>query len=67
MGSTWITGNAPENSLMFAFGTQFFKNMVFDDPEWDFRSFDPVRDPKIADNKLAAAPERDGPGFEGVS
>ena len=27
---TWITGNAPEHSLMFAFGTQFFKNMVFE-------------------------------------
>jgi Tannase and feruloyl esterase len=51
----WITGNAPEHSLMFAFGTQFFKNMVFENPEWDFRSFDAVRDTKIADSKLAAA------------
>lgn len=51
----WITGNAPEHSLMFAFGTQFFKNMVFENPEWDFRSFDSVRDTKIADSKMAAA------------
>ena len=51
----WITGNAPEHSLMFAFGTQFFKNMVFENPEWDFRSFDAVRDTKIADSKMAAA------------
>jgi hypothetical protein len=51
----WITGNAPEHSLMFAFNTQFFKNMVFENPEWDFRSFDAVRDTKIADSKMAAA------------
>src|SRR5205085_171761 len=25
----WITGKAPGTSLMFAFGTQFFKNMVY--------------------------------------
>ena len=40
---------------MFAFGTQFFKNMVFENPEWDFRSFDAVRDTKIAESKMAAA------------
>jgi hypothetical protein len=50
----WITGNAPEKSLMFAFGTQFFKNMVFEDANWQFRSFDAVRDTKLADSKMAA-------------
>jgi len=53
--ATWITGNAPEKSLMFAFGTQFFKNMVFEDANWQFRSFDAVRDTKVADSKLAGA------------
>ena len=51
----WITGNAPEKSLMFAFGTQFFKNMVFEDANWQFRSFDAARDTKVADSKMAAA------------
>ncbi len=51
----WITGSAPEQSLMFAFGTQFFKNMVFEDPNWQFRSFDQVRDTRIADRKMAGA------------
>lgn len=51
----WITGSAPEKSLMFAFGTQFFKNMVFEDPDWQFRSFDAVRDTRIADRKMAGA------------
>ncbi len=49
----WITGSAPERSLMFAFATQFFKNMVFNDPAWDFRKFNLDRDVRIADRKMA--------------
>jgi Tannase and feruloyl esterase len=49
----WITGPAPEKSLMYAFGTQFFKNMVFDDPAWDFRTFHTDRDTQTADRKMA--------------
>lgn len=51
--TNWITGEAPEKSLMFTYGTQFFKNMVFGNPDWQFRSFDPDRDLKIADQRLA--------------
>ena len=39
---------------MFAFGTEFFKNMVYSDPAWRFQSFDPDRDMKAADEKVAA-------------
>jgi hypothetical protein len=49
----WITGAAPERSAMFAYGTQFFMNMVFDNPDWQFRTFDIDRDTKTADEKLA--------------
>lgn len=35
----WITGSAPRKSLGFIFGTQFFSNMVYSNPAWDFRSF----------------------------
>ena len=52
---TWITGAAPGQSNVYAFGTQFFKNMVYDNPSWDFHSFDPDRDVKAADDKMAAA------------
>ena len=38
---------------MYAFGTQFFKNMVFDDPAWDFQTFNVDRDIKIVDDKMA--------------
>ena len=41
----WITGRANAfgpgtPSLHFAFGTQIYKYLVFDDPEWDFASYD---------------------------
>ena len=51
--SLWIVGSGPSKSLMYAFGTQFFKNMVFDDPAWDFRTFKVDRDIKIVDDKSA--------------
>lgn len=49
----WITGDAPGKSAMFGFGTQFFKNMVYNDPNWDFRTFRPERDLKAAESKMA--------------
>jgi feruloyl esterase len=48
----WITGPAVGRGFMFAYGTQFFKNMVYNNPDWDLRTFDPDRDLKAAD-KLA--------------
>jgi dienelactone hydrolase len=49
--AVWITGPAPERSLMYAFGTQFFKNMVFDNAAWDYHTFDADRDTKAAEDK----------------
>lgn len=49
----WISGVEREKSLMFGFGTQFFKYMVFDNPDWQFRTFDAGRDTKAADDKTA--------------
>lgn len=49
----WITGAAPAKSLAFAFGNGFFTNMVYEDKAWDYRTFDPDRDTKKADDKLA--------------
>ena len=49
----WITGPEAGKSLIGIFGTQFFRNMVFEDPSWDFRAFQLERDLKTADDKLA--------------
>ena len=49
----WVTGAAPEKSLGFAFGTQFFKNMVYPDAAWDYHTFSLGRDVKKADERMA--------------
>ena len=51
--STWVTGLAPGKSLGFAFGTNFFTNMVFEKSTWDYHTFDVDREIKAADDKLA--------------
>ena len=51
--AAWITGPSPGKSLLYAFGTQFFSNMVFDQASWDWKTFQVDRDVKIADDKMA--------------
>ncbi len=49
--TAWITGPAPERSLMYMFSTQFYKNMVFDNAAWDYHKFDTDHDTKAAEDK----------------
>ena len=49
----WVTGPEPEKSQMFAYGTQFFKNIVYNDSNWEFKSFDVDKDVKVADERVA--------------
>lgn len=51
--SAWITGSAPAKSLGYAFGVNFFQNMVFSSPAWDYRTFNLEHDLKVADDSLA--------------
>ena len=51
----WITGEAPEKNLLFAFGTGFYKNMVFNDRAWDYKTFHVDRDVKTAVQKVSGA------------
>jgi hypothetical protein len=51
--ASWVTGDAPQKSSMFNYGTQFFSNMLYNNPDWQFRTFDPDRDVKAADLRLA--------------
>jgi hypothetical protein len=52
--ANWVTGDAPEKSSMFAYSSQFFQNMVYRNPDWQFRSFDPDRDVKAADERMSS-------------
>ena len=49
----WVTGPAPARSLGYGFGSQFFANMVFANPAWDYRAFQVDRDTKAGDDKMA--------------
>lgn len=49
----WITGPAREKSLQYAFGTNFFEYMVYENPSWDFKTFTVDHDMKLADDKVA--------------
>jgi hypothetical protein len=51
----WITGSGSNKGLQFFFATQTFANMVYNNPAWDFKSFDLDKDSKLADEKLASA------------
>ncbi len=54
---SWITGQERGKSAMAGFGTGYFANMVYSDPHWDFRTFDPVAG-------LAAAREKTGEALD---
>jgi len=49
--AVWITGPSQERSLMYAFSTQFYKNMVFDNAAWDYHTFNAENDTKAAEDK----------------
>jgi feruloyl esterase len=51
----WITGATPTTALQFFFSTQTFKNMVYNNPSWDYKTFDLERDGKLAEEKLSPA------------
>ena len=51
--SGWITGSAPTRGAQFFFSTQTMKNMLYNDPTWDLKSFDLEKATKLASEKLA--------------
>lgn len=51
----WITGPAPAKSLMAFFGNGYFSDMVFDKPDWDYKTFNVDAGLKAATEKTAQA------------
>jgi feruloyl esterase len=49
----WITGQAPGQSLMFAFGTGYFSNMVYEKADWDYKNTRVNDGLKAAEKKTA--------------
>ena len=59
--STWVTGAAPYQSLHWRGGEGFFRWFVFDDADWDFRSFDFDSDLEFALGKVGSAVDANDP------
>jgi len=63
----WITGATPTAALQFFFSTQAFKNMVYNDPNWEYKTFDLERDGKVANEKLAPVLNATDPNLNAFS
>jgi feruloyl esterase len=59
--STWVSGRDPFTSLHWRGGEGFFRWFVFNDADWDFRSFDFDEDLKYALEKVGPAVDSDDP------
>jgi feruloyl esterase len=60
----WITGNAAGNGLLFAFGSRYFANMVYEQADWDYKKTK-LDDAFAASNqKFAGAMETNMKAFE---
>ncbi|PCJ28001.1 MAG: tannase/feruloyl esterase family alpha/beta hydrolase [SAR86 cluster bacterium] len=59
--STWVTGAEPYNSLHWRGGEGFFRWFVFNDADWDFRSFDFDKDLEYALEKVGSAVDSNDP------
>jgi feruloyl esterase len=51
----WITGPAPQKSLMAFYGKAFFSDFIYEKPDWDFKDFRVDGDLKAANEKTARA------------
>ncbi len=51
--AAWVSGARPGTSLQYLFGMGFFRNMLFNDPAWDYHKFNVDHDLKLADDSLA--------------
>ncbi len=63
----WITGATPAAAAQFFFSTQAFKNMVYNDPNWDYKTFDLERDARLANEKLAPVLNATDPNLKAFS
>jgi feruloyl esterase len=52
---SWITGSSRGKSAGVGFATGYFANMVYDNPKWNFRTFDPVAGLAAAREKTSEA------------
>ncbi|MEM8769736.1 MAG: tannase/feruloyl esterase family alpha/beta hydrolase, partial [Pseudomonadota bacterium] len=57
----WVTGSKPFTALHWLGGEGFFRHFVFEDPDWDFRTFNFEGDLDYALEKVGHAVDADDP------
>jgi Tannase and feruloyl esterase len=62
--SAWITGAKPGTGLMYQFTTNFFPNMVFDDINWSFKTFNFDSSVKYTDDAQAGNLNANDPNLQ---
>jgi feruloyl esterase len=62
----WVTGSDPFGSIHWRAADGFFKHMVFDDPEWDSRTFDYDTDLAYTIEKLGPALDANDPDLRAL-
>ena len=62
---SWITGPERGKSAMAGFGYGYFANMVYDNPKWDFHTFEPVAGLAAAREKTGEALDATNPDLSG--
>ena len=61
----WITGAKPGGGLLFAFNSGFFANMVYEKPDWNYKTANLEEAVKAADEKLAKILNSTDPNLAG--
>lgn len=51
--AAWVAGARPDSSMQYAIGTNFFKYMVYNDPNWDYRTSTVDHNVLLTDQMLA--------------
>ena len=62
----WLTGREPFTGLHWLAGEGFFRHFVFEDPDWDFTTFDYDADLSYALDKVGDAVDADDPDLRGL-
>ncbi len=60
----WITGDAPGKGLLFTFGRGYFANMVYEKPDWDYKTADLSAAVEAAADKTARALDATDPNLK---
>ncbi len=60
----WIAGESFGRSAQYAFGTQFFSNLVFNNAAWDFKTFNFDRDVTAAKEKISKVIDATDPNLK---